>query len=57
MGGKKKIGVTSASLGKTLIKSKQSKKYMVGEGPGGLGYKVVSNLLDNLFLAHNNGNY
>lgn len=42
MGNKKKAKQSNASLGMALTKSKQPKKYMKGEGPGGLGFKVVS---------------
>ncbi len=47
MGGKKKSAESNSSLGKQLIKSKTKKVYMKGEGPGGLGFKVVSILFEN----------
>ena len=54
MGGKKKSAESNSSLGKQLIKSKTKKVYMKGEGPGGLGFKVVSILFE-IVAAYNYG--
>ena len=55
---RKKIA-TNSSLGNQLIKSKQKKAYTnVGEGPGGRGFKVVSEhffrLISYCCIAHDN---